>query len=51
MLVLTEWPAFRALDFSRIRSLMKEPLILDGKNLLADLELGEKGFQYMGIGR
>jgi UDPglucose 6-dehydrogenase len=51
LIVLTEWPEFKTLDFDQIRSLMKEPVILDGKNLLADLQLGERGFHYMGIGR
>ena len=51
LVVLTEWPEFRELNFVRIRSLMKEPVILDGKNLLADLRLGDAGFHYLGIGR
>jgi len=51
LVVLTEWPEFRELNFVRIRSLMKEPVILDGKNLLADLRLGNAGFHYLGIGR
>lgn len=51
LLVLTEWPEFRELDFDRIGSAMTRPVILDGKNLLADLRLGERGLQYMGVGR
>lgn len=51
LVILTEWPEFRALDFERLRSVMKQPLILDGKNLLADLDLGHRGFDYLGVGR
>ncbi len=51
LVILTEWPEFKVLDFERLRLLMKTPLILDGKNLLADLHLGERGFDYMGVGR
>lgn len=51
LVILTEWPEFRQLDFERIKSAMANPVILDGKNLLAGLRLGERGFQYMGVGR
>lgn len=51
LVILTEWPEFKALDFDRLRLLMKMPLILDGKNLLADLHLRERGFEYLGVGR
>jgi UDPglucose 6-dehydrogenase len=51
LVVLTEWPEFRALDFERVRGLMAQPVILDGKNLLADLDLAARGFRYLGVGR
>jgi len=51
LVILTEWPEFAWLDFDRIRALMAEPVIIDGKNLLASLRLGERGFTYSGIGR
>lgn len=51
LLILTEWPQFAQLDFNRVKSAMAHPVILDSKNLLAGLRLGERGFQYMGIGR
>lgn len=49
--ILTEWPEFVALDFERVRSAMARPVVFDGKNLLADLELADRGFVYRGIGR
>jgi len=51
LVVLTEWPEFKQLDFDRLKSVMAEPLILDGKNLLADLGLAARGFRYLGVGR
>jgi UDPglucose 6-dehydrogenase len=51
LVVLTEWSEFASLDFDRIKAVMGNPVILDGKNLLAGLRLGERGFRYMGVGR
>lgn len=51
LLVLTEWPEFKELDFSRIRNSMKTPVVVDGKNLLDKAELEKMGFRYKGIGR
>ncbi len=51
LVVLTEWPEFIQLDFERIKSAMANPVLLDGKNLLAELSLRERGFHYMGVGR
>lgn len=51
LVILTEWPEFAQLDFDRIRSAMANPIIVDAKNLLAGLGLGERGFRYMGVGR
>lgn len=51
ILILTDWPEFAELDFERIRSAMANPVILDTRNLLARLRLGERGFHYLGVGR
>jgi UDPglucose 6-dehydrogenase len=51
LLVLTEWPEFKELDFSRIRNSMKTPVVLDGSNFLDKAELECLGFRYRGIGR
>jgi len=50
LLVLTEWPEFRAVDFDKVRQAMHQAVIFDGRNLLADLNLFEKGFDYYGVG-
>lgn len=51
ILILTEWPQFRALDWERIRSEMVRPLIIDGRNLLNPREMTELGFEYYSFGR
>lgn len=51
LIVGTGWPEFRALDFDRIKHLLKKPLIVDTKNLLDSTRLRALGFEYVGIGR
>jgi UDPglucose 6-dehydrogenase len=51
LVVGTGWPEFRALDFDRIKHLLKKPLIVDTKNLLDPTRLRALGFEYVGIGR
>jgi len=51
LVVGTGWPEFRALDFDRIKHLLKQPLIVDTKNLLDSTRLRALGFEYVGIGR
>ena len=51
LVVSTAWPEFRALDFARIKKLLKTPVIVDAKNLLDPAPLKSMGFRYHGIGR
>jgi UDPglucose 6-dehydrogenase len=51
LVVGTGWPEFRALDFDRIKHLVKKPVIVDTKNLLDSARLRAMGFEYVGIGR
>jgi UDPglucose 6-dehydrogenase len=51
LVVGTGWPEFRALDFDRIKHLLKTPVIVDTKNLLDSARLRALGFDYVGIGR
>ena len=51
LVVGTGWPEFRSLDFSRIKSLLKRPVIIDTKNLLDGARLRSMGYQYVGMGR
>jgi UDPglucose 6-dehydrogenase len=51
LVVGTGWPEFRALDFDRIKGLLKKPVIIDTKNLLDSVRLRALGFEYVGVGR
>lgn len=51
LLVLTEWNEFRVLDFARIKTLLKSPLIIDLRNIYAPTEMGALGFTYHSVGR
>ncbi len=51
LVVGTGWPEFRALDFDRIKHLLRRPLIVDTKNLLDSIRLRSMGFEYVGVGR
>jgi UDPglucose 6-dehydrogenase len=51
LLVLTEWNEFRRPDFERIKELLREPIIFDGRNIYDPGELKRLGFDYYSIGR
>ncbi|MBZ5688935.1 MAG: nucleotide sugar dehydrogenase [Acidobacteriia bacterium] len=51
LVVGTGWPEFRALDFDRIKHLLKKPVIVDTKNLLDSTRLRALGYEYVGVGR
>jgi UDPglucose 6-dehydrogenase len=51
LVVCTEWKAFRAPDFERMRASLSEPTIFDGRNLYDPERLAEGGWTYYGIGR
>ncbi len=51
IVIVTEWNEFRALDFDRVKSLVKAPVIVDLRNVYARGDLESLGFQYTGIGR
>ncbi len=49
--IVTEWNMFKSPDLERMRSLLKRPVIIDGRNILNPGELRAMGFTYFGIGR
>jgi UDPglucose 6-dehydrogenase len=51
LVLVTEWHAFRRADFSRIKRLLRQPTVFDGRNIWIPEELRELGFTYYGIGR
>ena len=50
LLLLTEWKLFRLPSWGVLKKTMKEPLILDGRNIYEKKELNELGFNYFCIG-
>ncbi len=51
MLLLTEWNEFRRPDFDRMKSLMKQPVIFDGRNQYEAERMIQRGFEYYCVGR
>lgn len=49
--IVTEWKEFRSPDFQRMRSLMRQAVIFDGRNLYDPAAVDASGFEYQGIGR
>jgi UDPglucose 6-dehydrogenase len=51
LLILTEWNEFRRPDFARIKGLLKQPVIFDGRNIYDPEDVRKLGFTYYSIGR
>jgi UDPglucose 6-dehydrogenase len=49
--IVTEWDAFRALDLTRVKGLMTQPVLVDLRNIYDPAEVRAKGFAYTSIGR
>jgi len=50
LILVTEWNEFRRPDFDRLRELLKDPVVFDGRNIYSRKVLTKKGFTYYGIG-
>jgi len=51
LLVLTEWNEFRNPDYDKVKSILKNPVLFDGRNIYEPGRMGELGFTYYSIGR
>ncbi|HYD15847.1 MAG TPA: UDP-glucose/GDP-mannose dehydrogenase family protein, partial [Hyphomicrobium sp.] len=51
LVLVTEWDAFRALDFPRLRLLMQDPLLVDLRNIYRRDLIARHGFRYVSVGR
>jgi UDPglucose 6-dehydrogenase len=51
LLLVTEWQEFREPDFNRMKSLMRQHVIFDGRNIYNPEKVRAMGFEYYGIGR
>lgn len=51
LLILTEWPEYRELEWAKVRDAMEIPMIIDGRNLLDPATVRRAGFEYISVGR
>jgi UDPglucose 6-dehydrogenase len=51
MIIVTEWNQFRSLDMERVRSLLRQPVVVDLRNLYDPTRMKEQGFKYSSVGR
>lgn len=51
LVIVTEWDEFRQLDLELVKSLLKTPIIIDGRNIYDPKEMETYGFKYISIGR
>ena len=51
LVIVTEWKAFRSPSFEKLKQLLKDPIIFDGRNIYDPDQLTKHGFRYRAIGR
>ena len=51
LVVVTEWNEFKHLDMARLKTSMRKPVVIDGRNIYVPATMRELGFTYRGIGR
>jgi UDPglucose 6-dehydrogenase len=51
LVISTDWDEFKSPDFTEIRSMLKRPVIFDGRNLYRRQQMAEQGFTYYSVGR
>ncbi|KPK41154.1 MAG: UDP-glucose 6-dehydrogenase [Omnitrophica WOR_2 bacterium SM23_29] len=51
VVILTEWNEFKQLDMAKIKKLLRQPLIVDGRNIYEPKKMRESGFKYYSMGR
>jgi len=51
VVILTEWNEFRALDFDKVKAALKQPLMVDLRNIYRPSLMQEAGFRYISVGR
>ena len=51
LVIVTEWRQYRVPDFDRMKALLREPVIFDGRNLFDPVRMARQGFDYFSVGR
>jgi UDPglucose 6-dehydrogenase len=50
LIIVTEWNEFKHVNFKKLKSIMKKPVVIDGRNIYSPSEMKATGFKYSGIG-
>jgi UDPglucose 6-dehydrogenase len=51
LVIITEWDQFRALDLDQVKQLMRQPVVVDLRNIYRPDEMVSRGFRYVSVGR
>lgn len=51
LVVLTEWNEFKELDLKKVKKLLNQPVVVDGRNIYDPVKMKELGFRYFSVGR
>jgi len=51
MVLITEWDQFRAIDFDRVKKMLKSPVVIDLRNVYQPSDMAKRGFRYVSVGR
>ncbi len=51
LVIVTEWDEFAEADLEKVRETLKDPLVIDGRNMFQPADMKAKGFEYISIGR
>ncbi|HEY83008.1 MAG TPA: UDP-glucose/GDP-mannose dehydrogenase family protein [Dehalococcoidia bacterium] len=51
LIIVTEWDEFKNLDLPRVKELLNQPVIIDGRNIFEPAQMEKLGFMYQGVGR
>jgi UDPglucose 6-dehydrogenase len=51
LVVVTDWNEYRFPDFPRMRAALRQPIVIDGRNLYDQAKMAKLGFTYRSIGR
>jgi UDPglucose 6-dehydrogenase len=51
LLILTDWSEFAALDLARLGSILRYPIVIDGRNLYDPADMVQHGLTYISVGR
>ncbi len=51
LILMTEWKEYESLHFQRLKKLMRQPVLIDGRNMYDPRVIQKTGFRYTGVGR